>query len=235
MMALLAPLDPTGEQSDNGTVPVEEDGSAFFRAPARVPLQFQALDARGQAVQTMRSVTYLRAGERRSCVGCHETPNQTQRPTLSLPLAMQRRPSAPAPQPGENAVNREIGAKIEEALSGLGEDQRMAFVLREYEGLDYDTIAQVLGVSVSMARKIEQGALRKLRGQMEEIAARHGTPIRIEEKNYVANRQADALAPPLAPAGPAAHGRRRLVAGSSGIAACPADHRDCGKNYCAGT
>ena len=48
-----------------GTVPVEADGSAYFRAPARIPLAFQALDERGQAVQTMRSVTYLQPGEAR--------------------------------------------------------------------------------------------------------------------------------------------------------------------------
>jgi hypothetical protein len=32
-------------------VPVEADGSAYFRAPARVPLAFQALDKSGQARQ----------------------------------------------------------------------------------------------------------------------------------------------------------------------------------------
>jgi hypothetical protein len=45
-----------------GTVPVEADGSAFFRAPARIPLAFQALDERGMAVQMMRSVVYLQPG-----------------------------------------------------------------------------------------------------------------------------------------------------------------------------
>lgn len=55
-----------------GTVPVEPDGSAYFRVPARTPILFQALDARGRAVQTMRSLTYLQPGEQVSCVGCHE-------------------------------------------------------------------------------------------------------------------------------------------------------------------
>ena len=57
-----------------GSVPVEADGSAYFRAPAGKPLYFQAVDAEGRAVQSMRSVTYLQPGERRGCVGCHETP-----------------------------------------------------------------------------------------------------------------------------------------------------------------
>ena len=55
-----------------GTVPVEDDGSAYFRAPARKPLYFQAVDETGRAVQGMRTVVYLQPGERRSCAGCHE-------------------------------------------------------------------------------------------------------------------------------------------------------------------
>ena len=55
-----------------GTVPVNEDGSCAFEAPAETPLQFQMLDANGMAVMTMRSLVYLQPGERASCVGCHE-------------------------------------------------------------------------------------------------------------------------------------------------------------------
>ncbi|MGI6390263.1 MAG: hypothetical protein ACOX7Q_08725 [Kiritimatiellia bacterium] len=51
-----------------GTVPVEADGSAYFEAPANMPLYFQALDAKGRAVQTMRSAVYLQPGEHESCV-----------------------------------------------------------------------------------------------------------------------------------------------------------------------
>ena len=63
-----------------GTVPVERDGSAYFRAPARIPLQFQALDSQGRAVQMMYSIVYLQPGETAGCVGCHE------RNAASLPL-----------------------------------------------------------------------------------------------------------------------------------------------------
>jgi RNA polymerase sigma-70 factor (ECF subfamily) len=50
-------------------------------------------------------------------------------------------------QPVSNMENTELGRKIEEALSALGRDQRMVFVLREYEGLEYGAIAEVMGVS----------------------------------------------------------------------------------------
>lgn len=75
-----------------GTVPVEADGSAYFRAPARKPLYFQAVDEAGHAVQSMRSITYLQPGERRSCVGCHEPPGTTSSPSRDL-LALRRPPS----------------------------------------------------------------------------------------------------------------------------------------------
>ena len=57
-----------------GTAPVADDGSAMFRVPANTPLAVQPLDAEGKAVQWMRSWFTLMPGERRSCVGCHESP-----------------------------------------------------------------------------------------------------------------------------------------------------------------
>jgi len=82
-----------------GTVPVESDGSAYFECPSETPVMFQALDVRGRAVQTMRSLTYLQPGENMSCVGCHED-RMSVTPTPSRPaLAMQRAPSTIAPGP----------------------------------------------------------------------------------------------------------------------------------------
>lgn len=81
-----------------GTVPVEADGSAYFTAPAGVPLLFQALNEKGQAVQIMRSATYLQPGETVSCVGCHEP--RTSAPPRKLTMqALGRVPSVIAPGP----------------------------------------------------------------------------------------------------------------------------------------
>ncbi|MHC1768928.1 MAG: hypothetical protein AB9869_32370 [Verrucomicrobiia bacterium] len=82
-----------------GTVPVEADGSAWFRAPAKVALAFQALDEYGQAVQTMRSITYLQPGETASCAGCHEPRHTTPAPSAVKPLAWARGPSTIEPGP----------------------------------------------------------------------------------------------------------------------------------------
>jgi hypothetical protein len=81
-----------------GAVPVEADGSAYFRAPARKPLYFQAVDESGHAVQSMRSVTYLQPGERQSCIGCHEPPRSAA-PTRSALMALRRPPSRIEPGP----------------------------------------------------------------------------------------------------------------------------------------
>jgi DNA-binding beta-propeller fold protein YncE/mono/diheme cytochrome c family protein len=60
-----------------GDATVHPDGSAFFTLPARTPVYFQAIDAHGYAVQTMRSWTILQPAENASCAGCHEAKNST--------------------------------------------------------------------------------------------------------------------------------------------------------------
>ena len=55
-----------------GTVPVEDDGSASFIAPAGRPLFFVALDANDMSVKRMQSFANLMSGETFTCIGCHE-------------------------------------------------------------------------------------------------------------------------------------------------------------------
>jgi len=74
-----------------GDAPVEADGSAYFSVPSGVILFFQALDSRGVAVQTMRSVTHVQPGQTLSCVGCHE--HRQQAPPAHYVQAARRAPS----------------------------------------------------------------------------------------------------------------------------------------------
>ncbi|HYW80552.1 MAG TPA: discoidin domain-containing protein [Thermoguttaceae bacterium] len=76
-----------------GTVPVEADGSAHFVVPAHKEILFQAVDQRGLAVQSMRSATYLQAGEHLACQGCHEEKHRAARLATDVPLALRRPPS----------------------------------------------------------------------------------------------------------------------------------------------
>lgn len=73
-----------------GTVPVEEDGSANFTAPAGKVLYFHLLDEDFNEIQRMRSVLQLQPGERRSCVGCHE--DRLQLPTMRQTTGALARP-----------------------------------------------------------------------------------------------------------------------------------------------
>jgi hypothetical protein len=79
-----------------GTVPVEEDGSAFFEMPAQVEFLFQAIDENGLAVQSMRSSSYVQPGETLSCIGCHEQKGGVV-PTVQ-PVATQRPASKITPE-----------------------------------------------------------------------------------------------------------------------------------------
>lgn len=55
-----------------GTVPLADDGSAYFEAPALRSISFNALNAEGKLLMRMGSDIHLMPGEHRSCVGCHE-------------------------------------------------------------------------------------------------------------------------------------------------------------------
>lgn len=81
-----------------GTVPVQEDGSAYFEVPAGVDIYFQALDEDYRAVQRMRTHVEFAPGELRGCVGCHETRGDAARVRTST-IALAGKPVRPAAPP----------------------------------------------------------------------------------------------------------------------------------------
>lgn len=77
-----------------GIAPVYEDGSACFNMPVGTNVYFQLLDENKQAIHSMRSSTYIHAGETLSCIGCHE--NKSAAPVNSggnTPMALKNKPS----------------------------------------------------------------------------------------------------------------------------------------------
>jgi hypothetical protein len=78
-----------------GLVPVSDDGSACFTAPAGKVLYFEALDEDFNELQRMRSVVQLQPGERRTCVGCHESRDTA--PPVLLASALAHEASAIQP------------------------------------------------------------------------------------------------------------------------------------------
>jgi len=60
------------EVTDLGTVPLAPDGSFAVEVPADTALALQAVDAEGRSELNEMSWIYVRPGERRGCVGCHQ-------------------------------------------------------------------------------------------------------------------------------------------------------------------
>ncbi len=89
---------PWEPKQELGTVPVEKDGSAFFKIPARTPISIQPLDAQGRALQLMRSWMTAMPGEFVSCNGCHES--QSSAAVNRNTIAIQREASAVEPWRG---------------------------------------------------------------------------------------------------------------------------------------
>ncbi|MGL4595840.1 MAG: hypothetical protein ACRCUY_14050 [Thermoguttaceae bacterium] len=87
-----------------GTIPVEQDGSAYAEIPALQSVFFVALDENDIAVKRMHSFLTLQPGETMACVGCHESRVQTPKPRFGVLQAMRRSPSKPEPIPGVPSI-----------------------------------------------------------------------------------------------------------------------------------
>jgi RNA polymerase sigma-70 factor (ECF subfamily) len=103
---------------------------------------------------------------------CFDVLKKRRLPTLSLSPTHDDEPQRD-PQdrrerpPGAELEASELGAQIQAALQSLGEDQRMTFVLREYEGLDYAAIAVATGVSEGTVKSRLFRAKEALRAHLE--------------------------------------------------------------------
>jgi hypothetical protein len=78
-----------------GTVPVEDDGSAYFSAPALRDISFNVLDAEGRVIQKMGSSTHIMPAEQQSCIGCHEHRGHAPPAESIVAHAARRPPSIP--------------------------------------------------------------------------------------------------------------------------------------------
>jgi len=83
-----------------GTVPVEEDGSAYFEVPAMRSLFFVAMDSRDNAIKRMHSFVTVQPGETTGCVGCHERRSTAMYPKQMPLQAVTRAPSRIRPVEG---------------------------------------------------------------------------------------------------------------------------------------
>ncbi len=86
-----------------------------------------------------------------------------------------RRPQAVDSTPDDLPVpaSQELGLHLDQALGGLPEDEREAFLLRETGGLSYARIAAVCDASVESVRSRIYRARRALRAALAEPETTH--------------------------------------------------------------
>jgi hypothetical protein len=83
-----------------GEVPVERDGSFLVEVPADHPLGFETVDAAGRIIDRCPPMIWVRPGENRSCLGCHEPHNRSPRNlrVLAVEHAPQKLVAGPTPK-----------------------------------------------------------------------------------------------------------------------------------------
>ena len=75
------------------------------------------------------------------------------------------------PAPDASLLEAELQKAIEEAIMQLPKSQRMALVLRRYEQLSYDQIAEVLDLSVPAVKSVLFRARTELRSRLSKYLA----------------------------------------------------------------
>ena len=80
--------------------------------------------------------------------------------------ALDRALAAAVSTPSEQAVKREAGLLLADALEALSEDYRQVIILRHLESLPFAQVAERMGRSVDSVEKLWVRALAKLRGSL---------------------------------------------------------------------
>jgi RNA polymerase sigma-70 factor (ECF subfamily) len=73
-----------------------------------------------------------------------------------------------SPAPDASLLEHELQAAIEDAITQLPDTQRMALVLRRYEQLSYDQIAEILDLSVPAVKSLLFRARSELRERLSK-------------------------------------------------------------------
>jgi RNA polymerase sigma-70 factor (ECF subfamily) len=97
-----------------------------------------------------------------------ELRRRRRRPGVSLEDALEEggfQPSDPDPTPEASALSGELRRTLESALALLGPEQRLAVILSDIEGLDYQEIADVMGSSLGTVKS----RLSRARAQLRQI------------------------------------------------------------------
>ena len=203
-----------------GTVPVEADGSALFRVPAKTPISVQPLDAEGKAVQLMRSWMTAMPGETLSCVGCHDHRSTlAAEPRRRWPCRGRRGDPALVRPAADFSFRREVQPVLDQLLRRLPRRRAAATTARRLVDLRGDQ-----GAYVCLPRRRSAAAARSRGAAAEKLVGRYGG---IFEPSYIALRQpgprgraGERPAPAAADGVPRRHQRTDPDAQARGTTAC---------------
>ena len=85
------------------------------------------------------------------------------------------------PERGPSALDllheSDVSRMVAQAVSSLAEEQREVIVLKEYQGLTFLEIAQVLDLPISTVKTRLYRGLEQLRSRLERQGVRGTTPV----------------------------------------------------------
>ncbi len=76
------------------------------------------------------------------------------------------------PSPERLTLSAQVQGRITDAMSGLSQMERAAFILRHLEGRSIDEISRALGLKTNATKHSIFRAVRKMRGALEPFVAR---------------------------------------------------------------
>ncbi len=151
-----------------------------------------AEDATQEAfISAYRSLKSFRGGSFKSWLfrigsnACYdEMRRQRSRPARSLdaPIGEDERTIEVAdsgPTPEKRAENVELGAVLREAIAGLPPDQRLAIILRDVQGLDYEEIAEATNSNLGTVKS----RINRARSRLRKVLSTKGEllPTRVRQ------------------------------------------------------
>jgi RNA polymerase sigma-70 factor (ECF subfamily) len=80
-------------------------------------------------------------------------------------------------QPGDRIQQQELAAIIQRALEGLNERQRVAVVLNKFEDMNYQEIAEVMGLTTKAVKSLLSRARDNLRQALKDYVYMDGEPV----------------------------------------------------------
>jgi len=81
------------------------------------------------------------------------------------------RVAAEDPSPERQVLGREVSERLGQALRSLPDTQRAVFVLRHYQDMSLEEIAQTLGVRLGTVKSSLHRAIQRLRPRLRELRA----------------------------------------------------------------